>query len=215
MTEQARNKKIIVFNGPAGVGKDHIANHVQKQLIKHAPHLKPNLEKMMLQCKIATHALFGLFHTPEHIDKERLKDTTCSDLIYGGTYRDNYVRFQAMIRREFGDDVFGHLMEHNLRRKPNAMVHIFSDSGVALEWYPVIDYVGGNSVLLVVLEGRQEAQFNDDVRGYMHHDLHARYPDLGVVRMPHAIAGTSDLTLKRTLVWGAVKKFLSLDVEDD
>lgn len=208
-------KKIIIFNGPPRVGKDLAANAVLHFVKKHGSWLDPQHERFSINMKRAVHAAYGLFHNPEYIDVNNLKDKPHTDLL-GLTPRQAYIAMFEHLALQHGENVLGVLMEQQLRRQHKVGLHIFSDGGRFDEIIPIIDYVRPKNVLFIEIHALNRT-FEGDIRGYIGDDLQAKYSNkMTMYKIPNTISeNPEDKLLFRTLCIGAAKKFLKLEVEEE
>lgn len=151
-------KKLILFNGPPRSGKDTAAAHVWTKYI-HAMHFK-----MSQPLKDSVKAFFNLSAADAQV-AERNKDLPL-DMFFGNTYRDVQISLSEHWGKEqFGIRVFGHLAVRNIRRSPSTLF-VCSDTGFVDEIVPLIEFFGGENILLVKLH-RQGCNFSNDSRSYI------------------------------------------------
>ena len=168
-------KRIILFNGPPGCGKDTAAKIVSKHLCN------LNYEyKMALPLKEACHKLLGLQGNLE--DLEPLKEVPIKFLVKQDfnhwpsmklvnensemTLRQFYIHVsENMMKPMFGDDIFGRLAVENLRQCHTAVATV-SDTGFEKEALPIIEYFGAEHVCLIRLH-RPGKTFAGDSRNYV------------------------------------------------
>ena len=171
-------KRIILFNGPPGCGKDTAA----KIINLHIPNLVYQY-KMALPLKEACHKLLGLQGSLE--DLEPLKEVPIKFLVQDSynlfpnqpkeklvnangemTLRQFYIHISENVMKPmFGIDIFGKLAVENLRQCHQAVATV-SDTGFVDEALPIIDYFGPDHVMLVRLH-RPGKTFAGDSRGYV------------------------------------------------
>jgi len=162
-TGSENTKRIILFNGPPGCGKDTAASIISKHL--------PNLVyqyKMALPLKEACHKLLGLQGTLEELEplKEQPVRFPLVDPEKTMRLRDFYIHISENVMKPlYGKRVFGQLAVEYLRQCHQAVATI-SDSGFYDEAMPIIEYFGVEHVLLVRLH-RPGKTFAGDSRSYV------------------------------------------------
>jgi hypothetical protein len=113
-------KKIICLNGPPGSGKDTGAFAILGFCARHAAWMQGTHEKFAEPLKAGVHKLFGMFEGWNRFDNPthaHLKDEVHRDL-FGMTPREAYIWMsEKCVKPLLGEDAFGQMMEHNLRRK--------------------------------------------------------------------------------------------------
>lgn len=202
-------KKVIILNGPPYSGKDTGALHIGLMIAQEAPWLTPKHNKFSKGMKEAVHKLYGLFHSPDVIDKQKMKDERFSDLL-GQTPREAYIEMFKFLQTLHGEDVLGRLMEQEMRRQANIVVHICSDGGRPDEIGPIIEYVGAKNVLIIEVSSAG-CTFENDVRSFIGNKVKEKYPKVTVNRVENIKSGDPlDLELYRAMVWGLAKKFLGI-----
>ena len=173
-------KRIILFNGPPGCGKDTAANIIHSKTITYR-------YKMAQPLKEACHKLLGLEGTLEEL--EPLKELPIKFLVKEGyapaidtgaisnenremTLRQFYIHVsENMMKPTFGTDVFGRSAVENLRQC-HPMIATVSDAGFVGEALPIIEYFGQDRVCLIKIH-RAGKSFAGDSRGYI--DLPVKY----------------------------------------
>lgn len=202
-------KRIIVFNGPPGSGKDTAANIARVALYNENLHV--TALKMSDPIKEAVHRLYGLFFEPKYYDnhKDGLKDVV-HPLLFGLTPRQMYIKLSDMIIAEWGDAHIGDITANKLHNNKNP-VAIFSDSGIIGEWHSIIKWIGAENVLwieLMTTKNGKQLTFEGDSRNYIGDDLKALYPKLTVKRLPNDITDDPlDKELFGEMVKGTVNNF--------
>lgn len=203
-------KKVIILNGPPGVGKDLAANAICHYMKKNAAYLDPQHEKFSKQMKEGVHALFGMPETTEYIDVNLLKDKPHSDLL-GHTPREEYIAIFRYLEQRFGSDILGRLMEHKLRRDYKRGLHVFSDGGRLGDVCPVIEYVGQRKTLLIEVHADGKT-FEGDIRSHIGTELQGLYPKLQVHKVVNTFSDDPlDKLLFRSMCIGLAKKFLGVE----
>lgn len=179
-------KKIFLFNGPPGSGKDTAAALMKE----HVGNVF--MYKMAFPLKEGCHKLLGLPGTLEDLEpakeialrfglKENFlaenetlrkslhlhRDRDSGD--FHTTLRQFYIHVsENMMKPLFGDTIFGKLAIEYIKNDKNKYVAI-SDTGFASEVAPLLEYFGKDSFVLVRLH-RDGSDFANDSRSYIHID---------------------------------------------
>lgn len=151
-------KKIILFNGPPGVGKDTAGDAL----------LREGIDGFKLKfsdpVKHGTHTSYGIYGvSADHF--EALKDTSLPEFMWltpRQAYIDHSERYMKPLH---GPEVFGKVYLNTMRRT-EAPIIVTSDSGFYDEAMPVVREVGAENVLLVRLHMRGK-DFSNDSRSYI------------------------------------------------
>lgn len=208
-------KKIMVFNGPSGSGKDTAAQAAGARLFAHGIHATKM--KISDPIKQAVHKLYGLFYEPGYYEdgpERALKDQE-HPLLFGMSPRQAYIDMSDMIQDRHGMDRIGHITANKLHNHKNPVV-VFSDSGILEEWPPIIDYIGAKNVLWVEIAAQSSDSngfanyltFEGDSRNYIGVPLKQQYPDLTLKRIPNTISNDPlDKELFVEMVKGTVDNF--------
>lgn len=150
--------KIVILNGPPGVGKDTLARFLR---------VKYNFSehKFAEPLKRGAHALLGL--PLAHNSFELTKDEKLK-AFYGKKPRDFYIHVAENCMKEcFGRQIFGHLLVRSVAPDFDKGINcVVSDSGFIDELIPVIEAFGGNNILVVTLS-RIDCSFENDSRNYL------------------------------------------------
>lgn len=206
-------KKVIIFNGPPYSGKDMGANVVLSTIALEGKWMTARHNKFSESMKKAVHALYGIFESPEQIEKEGRKDKPHTD-IFKRTPRWAYIKMWEFLSSLHGEDVLGQLMEHQMRRQPQVDVHVFSDGGRAAEVAHIINYVGAKNICVIEVhatDAEGPLSWEEDIRGFIADSLKHAHPKITVFKIPNEhSADPTDLELYKGLVKGAVKKFLGI-----
>lgn len=204
------NKKAIIINGPPGSGKDTAVRAIQSMIALEGRWMTAKHNKFSEGMKKAVHALYGLFHSPEALENERLKDKPHSDL-FGATPREEYIAMFHYLEQRHGPAVLGKLMEQEMRRQTKIDVHLLSDGGRADEIWPIISYIGAKNLCIIEIHARGKT-FKDDIREYIGNKIKNMQPKITLVKVPNQISDDPlDLELFRGLVQGVAKKFLGIE----
>ncbi len=170
------HKKIILFNGPAGSGKDTAAN-----LFKELYGDNTFAYKMALPLKEACHKLLGLEGSLEDLEPlkaEKIKFIVRKEFDYYPsptsvvndcgemTLRQFYIHVsENFMKPMFGQYIFGDLAVENIKNSTKPIVTV-SDSGFAPEALPILKAFPKEDVFLVRIF-REGKTFSGDSRGYI------------------------------------------------
>ena len=175
-------KKIFLFNGPPGSGKD-TASVMFKNLIGDVYHYK-----MAYPLKESCHKMLGLIGSLEELEPIKEKPLyfhPSADFIANNKnlkkplqlylnagaetvtdLRQFYIHLSENVMKPmFGDDIFGQLAVRYVSQNENKYVTI-SDCGFAAEVQPLIEYYGESSFTLVKIY-REGKTFANDSRNYI------------------------------------------------
>lgn len=151
-------KRVILFNGPPGSGKDTAALHVWSRR-HNIVHLK-----FSGTMKAALPILLGL-SKHEVADLEEHKNDAQNQLA-GLSWRQIQIDLsEHFIKPRLGAAAFGHIAVRQIKNSMSNLI-LFSDSGFAPEAWPVVQYVGAENVLLVHIH-RPGHTFDGDSRSYI------------------------------------------------
>lgn len=162
-------KKIVLFNGPPGSGKDTLANGIheiyESALVKFAAPIKENCRN-----------IYGLTQNEwDAIDGDQQAKIEPHEAFFGQTCRQVQINFSELfLKPTHGEDIFGKLVVAKIMRMKSELI-LVSDSGFRREAEVLVDKFGAENVLLVRIY-RQGTTFEGDSRGYINLD------DLGVDR---------------------------------
>jgi len=178
-------KKIFLFNGPPGSGKDTAAN-LMKELVSNV-----FMYKMALPLKDGCHKLLGLPGTLEDLEpikEKNLKfqlegmfeflnrdlrkplnlnvDTNDKQSSLYTTLRQFYIHVsENLMKPMFGEEIFGQLAIEYIKNSKNNYVAI-SDTGFLSEVMPLVEHFGKDHFVLVRLH-REGSNFSNDSRSYI------------------------------------------------
>ncbi len=206
------DKKIIIFSGPPGVGKNTAALATVAYIKAHARTLNPERRSLVDGLKDAVHKMWGIPYDGSYYDTEAnryMKDKP-HPLLFNKTPRRMYIDMSAMMREKYGPDILGRIATNSMHNSKN-LTFVFSSGGLDLnEWHPVFEWIGAENVLYVELHATVKS-FREDTRGYMAEALLAEYPNLTVQRIVNTFSTDPfDRELFLIMVKGAVKKFLGI-----
>lgn len=184
--------KIILLNGPAGSGKDTIADH----LVQEYPCMfsKQSFKESLYEL---TAGYFGvsLGYIIEQ-NSDRVTKETPNKFLGGKTPREALIyASEDVYKPRYGKSVFGQKAKQRLVQ---SMTNVFSDSGFIEEAEPLLEQVGTDNMICVQIE-RDGCSFENDSRDYVgvprviwgineqpeHHDTGVciEYPELNTVRI--------------------------------
>ena len=156
------NRKLILFNGPRHSGKDAASLHVASAW--NAYHFK-----FSAPIKAAIKAAFDL-SDEEVLYLETIK-TTPTPILLGKSYVEVQISFsENWAKLFFGQDVFGQITERKLTYVANetdTQLFVCSDSGFAVEAWPIINTIFGKENTLLVRISREGKDFAGDSRSYI------------------------------------------------
>lgn len=207
------HKKVILFNGPPGVGKDTAVRTALSYLTTHAPWHHARHIKFAEPLKKATHALYGVHHWDwQFFDKKenaKFKDTPCGEF-FGKSPRQAYISMSEDYAKTIDPDFFGYVAVRTMAGATTSSCFLFSDSGFLSELEPVIEFVGAENVMIVELYSDQHT-FEDDSRGYIGKAAKDKYPKITVKKINNEFGDTQDEELFKVYCKGAVKGFLNIE----
>lgn len=213
MDPKHSHKKVVLFNGPPGSGKDtavRIARskvdeqHNEETLIRYsAIHFK-----FADPLKQAAHALLGIPYSTDYYEKEfghKWKNENQIEF-YGKTPRSEYIALsEEFAKVRHGPEVFGLVAARRVALEKKANVFLFSDSGFADEAEPLIRLVGEQNIHIVELS-RPGHSFVGDSRGNLIDVLQPKYPKIKTSRIPNY----GDLNDFRLLIRGQMCKWFKV-----
>lgn len=206
-------KKVIVFNGPPGAGKDYAVRAVGATCTKAGLVCAHN--KIIQPVKEAVHKLFGMTHGPDRyeVDTYRIEKEQPLEKLFGMSPRQAYIWLSNTIKQDFGEDVLGK-MAANVMKGQHADVHTFSDGGFLDEWIPITDLVGPSNVLFVEIHANKAGKpidYSGDSRSYIGDSLVLARPGVTLRKIHNEFGDNNDRELFRGMVIGVANKFLGLD----
>jgi len=154
------SKKIVLFNGPPGAGKDTLAaglyDRHQSAIVKFAGPIKKN-------CR----AIYGLtLEEWNEIDGSQATKEEPNDAFFGETCRQVQINFSELfLKPTHGEDVFGHLAVKAIYNKIASLI-LVSDSGFTKEAEVLINEFGAENIILVKIN-RDGCTFEGDSRNYI------------------------------------------------
>jgi DNA polymerase III delta prime subunit len=215
-TEPATNfKKLILLNGPPGVGKDEAAQTIRSYLTEHAQWLQATHIKMSEPHKKAAHAIHAVFESWDHYDRreyQHLKETPNDDFL-GLSPREAYIEMSNALKKLHGEKALGYIMRRRLVQLTTSSVFIISDTGFVEEMEPIIHLVDEKNVMLIELSAIGK-DFSKDSRGYIGDELKQKYPKITVRKIENTFGDMHDKALFQVMCKGAAKKFLQINDGD-
>ncbi len=205
------DKKVILFNGPPGVGKDTASWAVSGYLSREAPYLNCRKLKMAEPIKKATHAAFDVFHSWDYYDSEKgAKEKEIPSIdFFGATPRAAYIEVATMFRQSHGAEFFGFVMRKRILKAQGCQVVLIDDCGFVDEMEPVIRLVTEKNVMIVELHA-QGKDFSSDSRGYIGDELKKKYPKITLRKITNHFGNAEEREIFRVLCQGAAQSFLKL-----
>lgn len=160
--DRSGGTKVILFNGPPGVGKDTAA----KLLIESG--IKADTEKFAKTVKEGCHGLFGITNSTgqvvHHDHFEPIKNKPNSEFM-GLSPREAYIWYSEVVMKpKFGGNVFGRLTAE--RMSDDGRLYFITDSGFIDEALTLVEKFGSENVILVQLL-RRGCNFHGDSRSYI------------------------------------------------
>lgn len=166
--------KIILINGPAGSGKDTMAEKLKDKLGYFT-----KLEKFAKPIKLAVAAIYfgGNYEAFAKYDTFEAKKVP-AEVFLGKTPREVQIAVSEFFLKPYHEDkrVFGKLMATRLKMADINQHVLVSDSGFREEAEELVDQFGAENILLVRLH-REGYTFDGDSRSYINLD------DLGVATL--------------------------------
>lgn len=211
-------KKVILFNGPPGSGKDQSAISMENLLIGEAPvnggpAYRPRRIKMADTLKAAVHALYGLPFSCEYYEREfgnEWKDQPQPEF-FGATPRSVYISMsEEFAKKQGGESFFGRVLARKMKLDHQTNVFLISDAGFLNEVVPLALAYGKDKLLVVELE-RGGKTFEGDSRAYIGDQLqmHPVTKGVKVIRIPN----NDSILMLRHLLQGIAAKYLDFNPE--
>lgn len=208
-------RKLIVFNGPPGVGKDTAAEAVRSFVSINAQYLRPRHMKFAEPLKKAAHALYAAHHGWEYYDSHegRSQKGLANGDFLGLSPRQAYIEMHQKILKELhGPEALGFILKKRMIRE-HSQFYVLSDSGFIEELAPIIDWIGQRGTMIVELHAAGK-DFTGDSRGYIGDAVAAKYPKVTVKKLTNPIGDRDDLALFKILCQGLAKNFLGIEEKD-
>lgn len=210
----ALRKYVIAFNGPPHSGKDQAVKLAEAYIRQRASYMNPVHLKIAEPLKKSTHAIFDVFSDPSYYEKEGLKDKPSAEFL-GRSPRQAYIEVsEEMVKPRFGKDFYGQLAAKRIRRQQHHLMHLISDGGFIEEMEPIVDLVGGKSMMIVELRARRGGvplTFEGDSRSYIGELVKEYNRDVTVLTIPNDYSKPGDresLEIFNMLLMAAIDKFM-------
>lgn len=214
-TDTAPHKKVIVFNGPPGVGKDTAVKACLSYLYTHTPWYQARHMKFAEPLKRATHMLYGLNHWDwDHFDKPefvKYKNVPCGEFM-GMSPREAYISMSENYAKTIDPLFFGWIARRKMGATTSS-VFMFSDSGFIDELTPIVDWVTPSSLMIVELHAEGKS-YSGDSRGYIGDAAKERWPKCTVKKIKNDFGDRQDEELFKVFCKGAVKGFLNIEEKE-
>lgn len=155
--------KIIIFNGPAGCGKDESVNYLQRQYDVYPFSFKDRLTKITREIYGISPRDWSEWYTREgkELPREELDGKSCRQALIHVS--------EDIIKPNFGKDYFGKVEA----RRINSMFHAeegsvvaCSDGGFNEEVVPFVEMFGEENVYIVQIQ-RDGCSFKGDSRNWI------------------------------------------------
>lgn len=168
-----KQKKVFLINGPAGSGKDALANYL------HRRHIETRRDKFAKPLKEANALLYGfdiddLYRADSELyrwdNDKKEKETTRAEL-GGRSWRQVNINLSELYVKRFGgQSFFGQSFVNRAKRMeiwaPKIQSYVISDSGFTDEAKPVVDYFGKDNVACIQIFA-DGYDFEGDSRSYI------------------------------------------------
>lgn len=158
--------KVVLFNSPANSGKDFACEYLSRQYGVFHFSFKQRLIEI-------TKAIYGLTDEDVFDISQRKCKELQFDCLKGLSWRQALIKVsEEMVKPVLGNDYFGeaaldNLISNGYTRFRNDVVAC-SDCGFVDEVTPLVDYYGGENILLVRIEA-DGCSFRGDSRSYIEH----------------------------------------------
>lgn len=150
-------KKIILFNGPPGSGKDTAGLAV----LLHFDSIRMERIKFSDPVKEGTHRAYGLNVLIDHFEDS--KDKPRAEF-YGATPRQAYIAYSEKFMKPLhGKEIFGIITAHKMHQSTAPLI-VTPDSGFVEEALPVKQAFRAENILLFRIE-REGYDYSNDSRG--------------------------------------------------
>ena len=154
-------KKIVLFNGPPGSGKDTLAN----ELVAIGAFTK--LEKFAKPIKEHCKNIYGLTDEEwQSVDGTQEAKAEPHPFFFGQTCRQVQINFSELFLKPTHDKyIFGELLARRIQQSPRKMFYI-SDSGFREEAEVLVEKFGAENVKLIRIH-RVDCDYEGDSRSYI------------------------------------------------
>lgn len=212
MHRDPERRKVIIFNGPPGSGKDTGSEALRSFVQIHAPYLKPTHMKFSEPLKRAAHALYAVFHNWDYYDTKEgapYKNMSSGDFL-GLSPREAYIEMFRKLAELHDERALGFVMRKRIVRNNFNSVVICSDGGRLADLEPVINLVGQRNILVVEVHATG-ITWDRDIRHYIGAEVQEKFPHVQVIKLPNTIGTREDKELFKMLCQGVAKKFLGIE----
>jgi hypothetical protein len=200
--------KVILFNGPPGVGKDTAARVVQKPIRDYYKRWNAVEHfKMAEPLKKGVHAIFNLFYSPEHYDAYPDEKNAKHELLFGMSPREAYIWMHKVLAKKFGDDIVARLMLNKLHNTRDVKCVLLSDGGILEEQRVIVNYVKPHNYKIIEIRSPDHT-FEGDSRKYLGEALKKEFPNIHYEKVWNLHGGTDELRLFNEMVTASVMKFI-------
>lgn len=201
--------KIIVFNGPKGVGKDTAGHAVLPPLRVHykGHYNAVEVMKMADPLKKGVHAIFNLFYSPQYYDDHPKEKNAPHPLLFGISPRKAYIWLSNAIIKKFGPDAVAKITLNKMHNTNGLQCVVFTDSGIYEEQLALIDYVGEHNYLIVEIRSPNHT-FDGDSRTYLGEKLKRERPNIHFETVQTWHDGPEYLEMFRAMITSVVMKFV-------
>lgn len=185
--------KIVLLNGPAGCGKDTLADYL---VSKHGA-IKQQFKDALFEATCEYYGVSIEFFMAQY--SRTLKEQPL-DALRGKSPRDALIHVSEKVYKpKYGKDYFG---VQAANKVVEGKLNVFADSGFAEELQPIREKFGDESLKLIQIH-RDGCDFSKDSRSF----LHTRY-------RAFVSLGNPELALKSDKDGNPVKKDKSILLED-
>src|SRR6478609_8002249 len=143
------NKKVVLFNGPPGAGKDTMVSEL-------VPYLNFQHMKFAAPIKRMAAGLLdmssGVLERSKDLQNKLLNNTTLREMLIGLS--------EEFLKPRYGEDIFGRLAVEEAQQSSYSLL-LFSDCGFTPEVQHVIRAVGHRNCLLIRLHRAGKTYDND------------------------------------------------------
>lgn len=158
-------RKLVIFNGPPGSGKDTGVRLIQQVLGSRCKHVK-----MAGTLKKGVHELFGIPFTCEQAERkiDGWKDKPFPPF-NGMTPREVYIYMsEEVMKPMFGPDIFGQILLREISAPGYSAADVLtiSDAGFEHELVPLVDYIKPQNTIIIHVH-RDGCTFDNDSRSYV------------------------------------------------
>lgn len=169
-------KKIILFNGPPGTGKDDGASYLEKKYGK----FKIAMFKDVLFKKTVDHFQVDYDWFLNEYDNREVKERP-EKFLNGLSRRQALIYVsEELIKPKFGKDFFGEKLAEEIEN--NNYRYLISDLGFVEEIYPLINKFGSDNICIVQIH-RNNFSFKGDSRKFVNGNLKGEFISGGITNI--------------------------------